>query len=135
MTAVFFEAPHRIKQSLTDISKILVNRPITIHREISKINEELVISPNTANIGPVMELGEFVIVVGKAIIEQQNTDSYSVQVSAAIKMFDCLTNNECFSETDALKLVSMATTLDPKVVRKAAKKAKIERKRQEQSLS
>lgn len=39
-TLVFFEAPHRILQSLEDIDAVLPGRPVVIARELTKIHEE-----------------------------------------------------------------------------------------------
>ncbi|HWP23420.1 MAG TPA: 16S rRNA (cytidine(1402)-2'-O)-methyltransferase [Candidatus Binatia bacterium] len=39
-TLVFYEAPHRLKDSLVDMLEILGDRPIAIGREITKIHEE-----------------------------------------------------------------------------------------------
>jgi len=39
-TLVFYEAPHRLRDSLEDIEKILGDRTVTIAREMSKIHEE-----------------------------------------------------------------------------------------------
>ena len=45
---VFFEAPHRIRRTVTAlIAK--VNRPIFIHRELTKIHEQLAVSPSMTN--------------------------------------------------------------------------------------
>ncbi len=41
-TIVFFEAPHRIRKTLEAISTLLVDRPIIISRELTKIHEEVV---------------------------------------------------------------------------------------------
>ena len=57
---VAFEAPHRIRRTLEDI-KAVVKRPIIVFRELTKIHEELAITPNTSHIEPI---GEFVIVMG-----------------------------------------------------------------------
>jgi 16S rRNA (cytidine1402-2'-O)-methyltransferase len=38
---VFFEAPHKLKKTLEELSN-LVNRPITVSRELTKIHEEFV---------------------------------------------------------------------------------------------
>jgi 16S rRNA (cytidine1402-2'-O)-methyltransferase len=54
---VFFEAPHRIERSLVDLKTVLAKRPILIHREITKINEELV------NAQKFTVAGEFTVVV------------------------------------------------------------------------
>ncbi len=42
MTLIFYEAPHRIKDTLKDIYKIFGNRKATIAREISKLYEEYI---------------------------------------------------------------------------------------------
>jgi 16S rRNA (cytidine1402-2'-O)-methyltransferase len=39
-TLVFYEAPHRILQSLEDIEAVLPGRPVVIARELTKIHEE-----------------------------------------------------------------------------------------------
>ena len=39
-TAVVFEAPHRIHETLTDINRIFGNRQLSISRELSKLYEE-----------------------------------------------------------------------------------------------
>ncbi len=44
-TLVFFEAPHRLRQSLDDICEILGDREIVLAREISKIHEEFLRGP------------------------------------------------------------------------------------------
>lgn len=40
-TIVSFEAPHRLKETLSDIEEILTNRKIAICRELTKIHEEI----------------------------------------------------------------------------------------------
>ena len=39
-TLVFYEAPHRLKESLEDIGAIFGNREMVLAREISKVHEE-----------------------------------------------------------------------------------------------
>jgi 16S rRNA (cytidine1402-2'-O)-methyltransferase len=38
---VFFEAPHKLQKTLTELA-LLVNRPITVARELTKLHEEIV---------------------------------------------------------------------------------------------
>ena len=60
---VFFEAPHRIRQTLAEVSDTVVKRPILIFREITKKHEEYVeYTSQTA----VQDRGEFTVVVGPA---------------------------------------------------------------------
>jgi 16S rRNA (cytidine1402-2'-O)-methyltransferase len=70
---VLFEAPHRIRRTLTELADVFGKRPIQIHRELSKINEELVIYTNKTAEPVVKELGELVIVVGKAIKKRRSS--------------------------------------------------------------
>ena len=62
---VFFETPHRINKTLADMGEILVDRPITIARELTKLHEEVV--RTTARLATelqIAERGEFTIVLG-----------------------------------------------------------------------
>jgi len=63
--AVFFEAPHRIRKTLDAIGLLLVNRPIIICRELTKIHEEVIrISSAEAPGLTLTERGEFTVVIG-----------------------------------------------------------------------
>jgi len=65
-TLVFYEAPHRLKDSLDDIEAILGDRIIVIAREVSKVHEEFVrgrISEIITGIADRETRGEIVIVV------------------------------------------------------------------------
>lgn len=39
-TLVFYEAPHRILETLEDVSKVLGDRPVVVAREVTKVHEE-----------------------------------------------------------------------------------------------
>jgi 16S rRNA (cytidine1402-2'-O)-methyltransferase len=61
---VFFEAPHRINETLTQIARIVGNRQVAVARELTKSHEEFIRGP----ISDVLErlpvpLGEFTIVI------------------------------------------------------------------------
>jgi 16S rRNA (cytidine1402-2'-O)-methyltransferase len=63
-TVVFFEAPHRIARTLTDLSIIAGNRPIVIGRELTKTHEELVRGPIIDVLKRLpAERGEFTVVI------------------------------------------------------------------------
>jgi 16S rRNA (cytidine1402-2'-O)-methyltransferase len=63
-TVVFFETPHRIEKTLSEMADILGDRPISIGRELTKIHEEFVRSPaRDAPRMKVQERGEFTIVI------------------------------------------------------------------------
>lgn len=61
---VFFEAPHRIRNTLSAMLKILGDRPILIGRELTKIHEELVEQPISVLLSRFEHpRGEFTVVV------------------------------------------------------------------------
>ena len=65
-TMVFYEAPHRIRQSLADMHEILGDRAALVGREMTKVHEELLrgtLSQLAAESDETAPRGEFVIVV------------------------------------------------------------------------
>ena len=60
---VFYESPHRIRRTMDELAEYLVGRSIVVGRELTKVNEELVIWYKDAAL---REQGEFVVVVGPA---------------------------------------------------------------------
>ena len=77
-TLIFYEAPHRLEETLKDIQDVLGNRKISISREISKKFEEIY----RGNIKEIIEevkdaKGEFVIVVD-GNYEEKSFDKLSI---------------------------------------------------------
>ena len=130
---VLFEAPHRIRQTLHDLASIFVKRPIQVHRELTKINEELVIYTNSEHAQSVKELGEFVVVVGESL-ETTDHDHGEQSLAKAVLMFGCMTTSATFSSGEAVALTAKAMDLDEQIVRKAVKKHKIAENQKRQSL-
>ena len=64
-TLVFFEAPHRIEETLQDLQEVLGDRPMLLIREISKIHEEVIHGQVSAVIERLQgrARGEFTLVV------------------------------------------------------------------------
>ena len=61
---VFFEAPHRIRDTLTDLMAIFGDRTVAIGREMTKAHEELVVTPISMYLERLTEpRGEFTVVV------------------------------------------------------------------------
>jgi 16S rRNA (cytidine1402-2'-O)-methyltransferase len=66
-TFVFFEAPHRIERTLTDIAQYLGNRQIVVARELTKVHQEFLRGTATELAGRVRDpRGEYTVVVGPA---------------------------------------------------------------------
>ena len=65
-TVTFFEAPHRIAETLRAAAGILGKRHIMVARELTKVHQEFIhgTAADLADQAPVTEKGEFTIVVG-----------------------------------------------------------------------
>ena len=63
-TAVFFEAPHKIRGTLEEILTQVGDCPVCICRELTKIHEELVRGPiSTVLLSPSLTTGELTVVI------------------------------------------------------------------------
>ncbi len=65
-TLIFYEAPHRIEESLEDIQDLLGDREVCVAREITKVHEEYVFGKLSGMRKQIKPLGEFVVVVAGA---------------------------------------------------------------------
>src|SRR5262245_4204959 len=64
-TFTFFEAPHRIRQTLAELGNKLGKRQIFLAREISKVHQQFVRTDAASILGRITEYrGEFTVVVG-----------------------------------------------------------------------
>lgn len=73
-TLVFYDAPHRLKESLADMLKIFGEREIVIGREMTKVHEEFlrgVVSAAIAQLGEREVKGEVAILVHGATAEAE----------------------------------------------------------------
>ena len=72
-TAILYEAPHKIIQTLEDLKEITHERNIVLAREITKIHEEYIKGTAEELIKKVKEpRGEFVIIIDKAEDKDKN---------------------------------------------------------------
>lgn len=99
-TIIFYESPHRLKETLEDIYKVFGNRRISISKEISKKYEEVVRGTIVDVIDKFDNIkGEFVVVVeGNTDCVDYTNISVVEHVTAYIK--------EGNSVNDAIKLVA-----------------------------
>lgn len=121
-TVIFFEAPHRITRTLDEVTQLLVNRQIIVHREISKINEEYIEQPNNVISGQVKPVGELVIVVSPRKTEPLSASAAAASIAKAVAIIDLLTENDSFSIDDAASIAASGLAIDEAAVRKAHKK-------------
>ena len=111
-TLVFYEAPHRINDTVMDIYNILGNRKISICREISKLYEEVI----RGNIVDVLKdldniKGEIVIIV-EGNIEIEDYSYLTIIEHVNLYLEDGLT------EKEAIKKVAIERNIPKSVVYK-----------------
>jgi len=123
--SVFFEAPHRIERTLSDCAFYLVKQQIIVSRELTKINETLVISPNIGSIGPIKPIGEFVVVVIPEMDLDERRQQTEEMQREALNLFSLLFAAQGISEDLAIELTALKLDLTPTDARKAIKKARI----------
>ena len=121
---VFFEAPHRIERTLTELSILLGKRPIQVNSEITKIHEYFGFYHNSAEVEPASRLGEYTVVVEPdQAVNERFDERRCFDVFCRLAEVSGFTEDEAFLMTAALMGTSMAS------VRKTVKKARISIKR------
>lgn len=99
-TMIFYEAPHRLKNTLTNMLNVLGDRNISISREISKIHEEI-LRDKISNLIDVADTlkGEFVLVVDG---NHDVVDYSEMSIIEHVKLYV----EDGMDEKDAIKLVA-----------------------------
>jgi 16S rRNA (cytidine1402-2'-O)-methyltransferase len=116
-TIVFFEAPHRIAESLEDMLAVLGDRPATLARELTKVHEEVVSSTLATLLEAVRASGargEITLVVGgaQAVEEAPEPGDLADRVRALI--------GEGMAKKDAIARVAADGSVPKKIVYQAA---------------
>lgn len=130
-TAVFFEAPHRIKRTLDDLS--LVKRQILINREITKIHEEYVEWDNSKETQQprISDRGEFVVVVGPA--SAPRAEEQPVEAERLLAIVDHLSELPDLSPDQIVAATAAVFGIQARKAKQAIKKIKILAKQQNAS--
>jgi 16S rRNA (cytidine1402-2'-O)-methyltransferase len=88
-TLVFYEAPHRIAETLADILATLGDRPICVARELTKLHEETVrggVRDALAHFTEHEPRGEFTLVIGGAPVADEPMADDDVRARLAALM-------------------------------------------------
>jgi 16S rRNA (cytidine1402-2'-O)-methyltransferase len=105
-TIVLYEAPHRIRQTLSEMASVFGERPMCVAREITKAHEELAVRPISGFlVDPPPERGEFTIVVAPSVAAETARSDEAV-AALAKPVFDELTNNAGLTRRAAVKEVA-----------------------------
>lgn len=111
-TMIFYEAPHRLKNTLTNMLNVLGDRNISISREISKIHEEI-LRDKISNLIDVADTlkGEFVLVVDG---NHDVVDYSEMSIIEHVKLYV----EDGMDEKDAIKLVAKERQIAKSIVYK-----------------
>ena len=117
-TIVCYESPHRIARTLQELAQYTGIRPIFLARELTKLNEHLVVwDKNEA----VREQGEFVVVVGPAepeVVTEPESASVATFIGQIIEHIG-------LGEDEAVALAATRFSIGTTKVRKLLKKGRI----------
>ena len=83
-TIIAFETPHRLLDSLADVETVLGDRPLALCREMTKVHEEIwrgTVSEARAAFEDRGPRGEFTLVIGGAVEEEQRWDEEQVRAA------------------------------------------------------
>ena len=125
VTVVAFEAPHRLRKTLTDLQSYLVNRPIMVARELTKLHEEWRLGTAEQHLAYFTEpQGEFVLL----LLPVENTgvsEREPVDDPVVFALFGQITEtNRGLSRRDTIREVAGRLGLTPKQVYDAIERAK-----------
>lgn len=113
-TLIFYEAPHRLRQTLAALLEGLGDRPVALCRELTKLHEEVVRTTLAEAVTRYTETppkGEFVLIVAGAPAEQQEAPS---ETDAAARVSQLMA--EGVSRKDAVKQAAKELGLPKNVV-------------------
>ena len=108
-TQVFYEAPHRVKESVADVVEILgTQRRIVVAREVTKLHEEFL----RGSAGKVLEIlnsqqevkGEITLVIGK--LDEAHMADSSPAKRSLLERIEQLMSEEKLDEKAALKKIA-----------------------------
>ena len=78
-TLVFYEAPHKLKNTLEVMLKILGDRKIVLAREITKIHEEFIRGSISTILEQIVDTkGEFVIIIEGNSVSKKDLETYEL---------------------------------------------------------
>ena len=100
-TLIFYEAPHRIKKTLQILFDVLGNRKVSLHRELTKLNEENIVG----NLDELLTIDESTLKGEIVIIVEGNKDNLSLSDDEIIEKVNYFMSKN-MSKKDAIDAVS-----------------------------
>jgi 16S rRNA (cytidine1402-2'-O)-methyltransferase len=115
-TLIFYEAPHRIQQTLADMLEVFGDRRALLARELTKLHEELVVNPISVHVAGVAEpRGEYTIVLSGAEAGQEHPKDVPGEEQLAREFWQ-LTESGCIERRAAIRELSKKYALPAKQI-------------------
>jgi 16S rRNA (cytidine1402-2'-O)-methyltransferase len=123
-TVTFFETPHRIADTLREMTNVLGNRQIVVARELTKVHQEFRRgSASEVLAGMVITKGEFTVVVGP---EAQSTEAPELPSDADVALeFGEIAKNKALGRREALSLMAKKYGKSTREVYAAVERSKV----------
>lgn len=96
-TLVFYEAPHRVVETLRDIEEVMGPRPVVVARELTKLHEEFLRGTAEEIAQKIQPRGEMTILIGKGELVADDTP-----IEEAVRLLE----QEGVSRMDAIKQIA-----------------------------
>jgi 16S rRNA (cytidine1402-2'-O)-methyltransferase len=123
-TAVFFEAPHRIRATLEDLKPHVGNRPMAVARELTKVHEEVIRGTALELLGHMTNpRGELTVVVAPAT-DARREEAEIPSDGDILSMFHQFTKKEGLTRRAAIRSIARTTRMPAKAVYSAVERAK-----------
>jgi 16S rRNA (cytidine1402-2'-O)-methyltransferase len=113
---VFFEAPHRVRDTLADLLAIFGDRVVAIGRELTKAHEELVVRPISLHLQRLTEpRGEFTLVVSGSDRDPR-TEAELPDIDTLGREFGELTKHRQGSRREIVKVLADRYGISPRAM-------------------
>jgi 16S rRNA (cytidine1402-2'-O)-methyltransferase len=123
-TFSFFEAPHRIQQTLGEAHHLFGERPIMAARELTKLHQEFLRGTTSELAKRISEpRGEFTVIVGPTVKQQENNDIVLSDAQLADEFWRT-TDNSGGSRRDVINQVAKKCGRSAKDVYSAVERVK-----------
>jgi 16S rRNA (cytidine1402-2'-O)-methyltransferase len=123
-TVIFFEAPHRIHETLSQLQRVVGDCPVTICREMTKAHQELVRGPISAVLTALTAArGEFTVVAYIGHTTEHAIPARPPDAEMAVE-FGEITENTGLSRRQALNALARRHAMPPNEVYQALERAK-----------
>lgn len=88
-TMILYEAPHKLKNTLTDLEKILDNRKIVLARELTKIHEEFI----RGSVSEILKIsdnlkGEMILIIEGAEKQKEELELNNLSIDEHYKYYE-----------------------------------------------